>query len=85
MATGHEFTNLADLASARVGGRAIATNDDFTFIGATVFTGPGQVMYAVLGTSTYVWANVDGTTTTAEWAVEIVGRQLTLTAADFIL
>lgn len=24
-----EFTNLADLASARVGGRAIATNDDF--------------------------------------------------------
>src|SRR5689334_19016720 len=27
--TGHEFTNLADLASARVGGRAIATNDDF--------------------------------------------------------
>src|SRR5215210_3623313 len=29
MATGPEFTNLADLASARVGGRAIATNDDF--------------------------------------------------------
>lgn len=29
MATGHEFTNLADLASARVGGRAIAANDDF--------------------------------------------------------
>jgi allantoicase len=29
MATAHEFTNLADLASARVGGRAIATNDDF--------------------------------------------------------
>jgi allantoicase len=29
MATGHEFINLADLASARVGGRAIATNDDF--------------------------------------------------------
>src|SRR5918993_395691 len=29
MATGQEFTNLADLASARVGGRAIATNDDF--------------------------------------------------------
>jgi allantoicase len=27
--TGTEFTNLADLASARVGGRAIATNDDF--------------------------------------------------------
>lgn len=26
---GTEFTNLADLASARVGGRAIATNDDF--------------------------------------------------------
>ena len=25
----HEFTNLADLASARVGGRAIAANDDF--------------------------------------------------------
>jgi allantoicase len=29
MATAQEFTNLADLASARVGGRAIATNDDF--------------------------------------------------------
>jgi allantoicase len=29
MATAPEFTNLADLASARVGGRAIATNDDF--------------------------------------------------------
>ena len=29
MADGHEFTNLADLASARVGARAIATNDDF--------------------------------------------------------
>ena len=29
MATGLEFINLADLASARVGGRAIATNDDF--------------------------------------------------------
>jgi allantoicase len=29
MATGQEFTNLADLASARVGGRAIAANDDF--------------------------------------------------------
>jgi allantoicase len=29
MATGHEFINLADLASARVGGRAIATSDDF--------------------------------------------------------
>jgi allantoicase len=29
MTTGHEFTNLADLASARVGGRAIAANDDF--------------------------------------------------------
>jgi allantoicase len=29
MATGHEFINLPDLASARVGGRAIATNDDF--------------------------------------------------------
>ncbi|HEX8030135.1 MAG TPA: allantoicase [Vicinamibacterales bacterium] len=29
MAAGHEFTNLADLASARVGGKAIATNDDF--------------------------------------------------------
>jgi allantoicase len=26
---GHEFINLADLASARVGGRAIAANDDF--------------------------------------------------------
>jgi allantoicase len=29
MATGQEFINLADLASARVGGRAIAANDDF--------------------------------------------------------
>ena len=29
IATVHEFINLADLASARVGGRAIATNDDF--------------------------------------------------------
>ena len=29
MAVGQEFTNLADLASARVGGRAIAANDDF--------------------------------------------------------
>jgi allantoicase len=29
MATGHEFINLVDLASARLGGRAIATNDDF--------------------------------------------------------
>jgi allantoicase len=29
MTTGLEFTNLADLASARVGGRAVATNDDF--------------------------------------------------------
>ena len=29
MATGPEFINLADLASARVGGRAVATNDDF--------------------------------------------------------
>jgi allantoicase len=29
MAVAHEFTNLADLASARVGGKAIATNDDF--------------------------------------------------------
>ena len=29
MTTVHEFINLADLASARVGGRAIATNDDF--------------------------------------------------------
>ncbi len=29
MATAHEFINLADLASARVGGRAVATNDDF--------------------------------------------------------
>jgi allantoicase len=27
--SGTEFTNLADLASARVGGRAIAANDDF--------------------------------------------------------
>ena len=29
MGTGPEFINLADLASARVGGRAIAANDDF--------------------------------------------------------
>lgn len=29
MATGPEFINLADLASARVGGRAVACNDDF--------------------------------------------------------
>src|SRR6478609_2672007 len=29
MTTAPEFTNLADLASARVGGRAIAANDDF--------------------------------------------------------
>jgi allantoicase len=29
MSTTHEFINLVDLASARVGGRAIATNDDF--------------------------------------------------------
>ena len=29
MVTAQEFTNLADLASARVGGRAIAANDDF--------------------------------------------------------
>jgi allantoicase len=29
MATAPEFTNLADLASARTGGRAIAANDDF--------------------------------------------------------
>ena len=29
MTSGAEFTNLADLASARVGGKAIATNDDF--------------------------------------------------------
>jgi allantoicase len=29
MATAPEFINLVDLASARVGGRAIATNDDF--------------------------------------------------------
>jgi allantoicase len=29
MATGPEFINLADLASARVGGRATAANDDF--------------------------------------------------------
>jgi trimeric autotransporter adhesin len=63
----------------------IATNDDFTFIGTAAFTAPGQVRYLILGTSTFVWANVDGTTTTAEWAVEIVGRQLTLTDGDFIL
>jgi len=29
MATGQEFINVTDLASARVGGRAIAANDDF--------------------------------------------------------
>lgn len=29
MTSGAEFTNLADLASARVGGKAVATNDDF--------------------------------------------------------
>lgn len=29
MATGPEFINLVDLASARVGGRAVAANDDF--------------------------------------------------------
>lgn len=29
MTAAPEFTNLADLASARVGGRALATNDDF--------------------------------------------------------
>src|SRR5436190_15721237 len=29
MATAPEFINLADLASSRVGGRAVATNDDF--------------------------------------------------------
>ena len=29
MSTAHEFINLVDLASARVGGRAIAANDDF--------------------------------------------------------
>ena len=29
MSTAHEFINLVDLASARAGGRAVATNDDF--------------------------------------------------------
>ena len=52
--------------------------DDFTFIGATVFTGPGQVMYAVLGTSTYVWANVDGTTTSVSLLRMVSSTKLSL-------
>ena len=44
MATGHEFTNLADLASARVGGRAIATNDDF-FAPKSNLVKPGPAVF----------------------------------------
>ena len=44
MATGQEFTNLADLASARVGGRAIATNDDF-FAPKSNLVKPGPAVF----------------------------------------
>ncbi len=44
MATGHEFTNLVDLASARVGGRAIATNDDF-FASKSNLLKPGPAVF----------------------------------------
>lgn len=44
MAVGHEFTNLADLASARVGGRAIATNDDF-FAPKSNLVKPGPAVF----------------------------------------
>ena len=44
MATGHEFTNLADLASARVGGKAIATNDDF-FAPRSNLVKPGPAVF----------------------------------------
>src|SRR5688572_33395688 len=44
MATGHEFINLADLASARVGGRAIATNDDF-FAPKSNLVKPGPAVF----------------------------------------
>ncbi len=44
MATGHEFTNLADLASARVGGRAIATSDDF-FAPKSNLVKPGPALF----------------------------------------
>jgi allantoicase len=44
MATGQEFTNLADLASARVGGRAIATNDDF-FAPKSNLVKPGPAIF----------------------------------------
>ena len=42
--TGTEFTNLADLASARVGGRAIATNDDF-FASKSNLVKPGPAVW----------------------------------------
>ena len=44
MATGHEFINLADLASARVGGRAIAANDDF-FASKANLVKPGPAIF----------------------------------------
>src|SRR5687767_12759924 len=44
MATAHEFTNLADLASARVGGRAIATNDEF-FAPKSNLVKPGPAIF----------------------------------------
>jgi allantoicase len=42
--TGTEFTNLADLASARVGGRAIAANDDF-FASKSNLVKPGPAVW----------------------------------------
>lgn len=44
MSTAHEFTNLADLASARVGGRAIAANDDF-FAPRSNLVKPGPAIF----------------------------------------
>jgi Ca2+-binding RTX toxin-like protein len=63
---------------------AVAGNQAFAFIGAAGFTAAGQVRAQVIGGNTFVFANTDANTATAEFSLLLTGS-VALAGTDFVL
>jgi Ca2+-binding RTX toxin-like protein len=72
------------LKLAAVDAIAGGTDDAFAFIGTAAFSGvAGELRYEIVGSNTFVRADVNGDGT-ADWSIQLTG-QVALTAADFVL
>jgi Ca2+-binding RTX toxin-like protein len=72
-----------DLSSIDAITAAGLANDFFTFVGTGPITAVGQVRYAVVGSTTYIYVNTTGSVQ-AEMLIQLTGAH-TLDAGDFLL